>query len=102
MTDRRRPSVVERSAAQPPDRSSVSQAAEADNYLPLKALATYSGLSVRTLRGYLTHPSRPLAYHHVVGKILVRRSDFDKWISAFRVADQSQVDAMVIDTLRGL
>jgi hypothetical protein len=82
--------------------SSDRQSTVPDNYMPLKALASYSGLSVTTLRGYLTHPSRPLAHFHVVGKILVRRSEFDEWIHAFRVADQGQVDTMVNDTLRGL
>jgi hypothetical protein len=30
-----------------------------DSYLPLRELAGYSGLSIRTLRQYLTHASPP-------------------------------------------
>ena len=33
--------------------------AAADAYLPLKMLAAYAGLSVRTLRGYLSDPIGP-------------------------------------------
>lgn len=43
-----------------------------DGYLPLKALATYSGLSVRTLRGYLKHPSRQLPHYRVYGHLAER------------------------------
>lgn len=37
-----------------------------DPYLSLKALATYSGLSVRKLRNCLRHPSHPLPHYRVV------------------------------------
>jgi excisionase family DNA binding protein len=74
----------------------------ADAYLPLKMLASYSGLSVRTLRNYLAHRSRPLPHFRVGGKILVRRSDFDAWIRAFRIESASTVDAIVADVLAGL
>lgn len=71
-------------------------------YLSLRALAAYSSLSVRTLRGYLHHPSRPLPHYRVGGKILVKRSEFDAWMGAFRTADASRVDALVAEALRGL
>ena len=70
-----------------------------DAYLPLKALAGYSGLSVRTLRGYLTHPSRPLPHYRVGGKVLVKRSEFDVWMRTFRTVEASRVDAIVADVL---
>lgn len=72
-------------------------------YLPLKALALYSGLSVRTLRDYLTDSMRPLPHFRVGGKILVRRADFDTWVIQFRVsAKPLGVDAIVHDVMRGL
>ena len=73
-----------------------------DGYLPLRDLAAYSGLSVRTLRTYLVHRSCPLPYLHVGGKLLVKRSEFDSWINGFRVADPADVDAAVADALQGL
>ena len=71
-------------------------------YLSLRALSLYSNLSVRTLRGYLSHPTRPLPHYRVGGKILVRRSEFDTWMSRFRIDDMIQVDAIVADVLTGL
>ena len=73
-----------------------------DWYLSLRALSVYGGLSVRTLRGHLTHPARPLPHYRVGGKILVKRSEYDAWIRAFRTAETSQVDAIVADVLAGL
>jgi len=71
-----------------------------DPWLSLEALSRYSGLSVRSLRAYLADPHRHLPHYrmkepHVVatksgalrtvtGKILVRRSDFDRWMDAFK------------------
>ena len=48
-----------------------------DPYLTLRALSTYSGLSVRKLRDYLTDPVHPLPCYRLGGKVLVRRSEFD-------------------------
>ncbi len=51
-----------------------------DRYLSLKALAGYSGLSVRTLRGHLQAQRSPLPHYRVGAKILVRRLEFDAWM----------------------
>jgi excisionase family DNA binding protein len=76
---------------------------ELDGYLPLTRLAHYSGLSVRTLRGYLADRVRPLPHYKVGGKILVSRADFDEWVRQFRVqATPLAVDALVNDVLDGL
>jgi hypothetical protein len=72
-------------------------------FLSLRALAAYGGLSVRKLRDYLEDSSHPLPHFRVGGKILVRRSDFDTWISRFRrVANKPDVDAIVTEVLAGL
>lgn len=73
-----------------------------DAYLPLKALAAYSGISVRTLRGYLTNPSHALPHYRIGGKILVRRSDYDAWARGFQVRSDSSLDSIVADALKGL
>ena len=58
-----------------------------DAYLPLRSLAAYAGVSVRTLRIYLVHPSTPLPHYRLSGKILVKRSEFDQWIARFRASE---------------
>ena len=75
---------------------------ELDPYLPLKALAQYSGLSVRSLRSYLSRPSHPLPHFRIGGKILVKRSEYDVWAGRFRATALDCVDAIVAETLRGL
>ncbi len=75
-----------------------SPAVEA-GYLSLRALSAYSDLSVRTLRGYLSHPARPLPHYRVGGKVLVKRSEFDAWVSGFREESTSHVDAIVAEVL---
>lgn len=79
---------------------------DADHWLSLGALSKRSGMSVRTLRAYLTDPHRPLPHYrmkepHVVackarkdgkgsrtltvtGKVLIRWSDFARWMEAYR------------------
>ena len=85
----------------------VTIQSDVDPWLGLEALNEYSGLSVRSLRAYLTDPYHPLPHYrmkepHVItekkprkegeesrqrtvtGKILVRRSEFDRWMVNFR------------------
>ncbi len=76
-----------------------------DAYLSLKTLAVYAGLSVRTLRGYLTHAAHPLPSYRIGGRVLVKRSEFDAWAAPFRRGGQGQGDgfkAMVEDVLGAL
>jgi hypothetical protein len=55
-----------------------------DPYLSLRALAGYSGLSIRTLRAYLNlPPDQALPCYRVRTKILVRRSTFDAWLEQY-------------------
>jgi len=72
---------------------------DADHWLSLEALSKYSGLSVRSLRAYLSDPTNPLPHYrmkepHVIatkagrsktvsGKILIRKSAFDRWMEHF-------------------
>ena len=73
-----------------------------DRYFPLRELSTYAGLSVRTLRSYLTHVSHPLPCYRIGGKVLVRKSDYDDWAARFRAVPRSRVDAIVSEAMRGL
>jgi hypothetical protein len=53
-------------------------------YFDLKGLAIYSSCSVRWLRDRLIDRNHPLPHHRVQGKLLVKREDFDQWISHYR------------------
>jgi len=62
----------------------VIRSVEADPFLDLRALAEYSHLSIRTLARHLGDPGHGLPHFKVGGKILVRRSEFDRWMEGFR------------------
>ena len=72
----------------------------ADPYLSLRALADYSGLSVRTLRKFLERnpPAAALPCYRLDGKVVVRRSEFDQYMKQYR----TQGRAALVRTLRRL
>jgi hypothetical protein len=56
-----------------------------DPLMDLRALAGYSSLSVRTLRGYIElPPDEALPCFRLPGKLLVRKSEFDRWLERYR------------------
>ena len=65
-----------------------------DAYLSLRALATYSGISLRQLRCYLARaplprdpraPLPPPLPHYRLGRrLVVRKSEFDQWMAAYQ------------------
>ncbi len=87
-----------------------------DPWLSLPALSKLSGLSVRTLRAYLADPDRPLPCFrmkepHVIttrkgrartvsGKILVRWSEFEAWMNAFRHKPTQDIDRLVDEVVQ--
>jgi excisionase family DNA binding protein len=73
-----------------------------DPFLPLPALSEYSGLSVRKLRDYLADPLHPLPHYRVGGKVLVRRSEFDAWITAHHRIGSQDVTKIVDEVLSSL
>ncbi len=79
-----------------------SAAHSGDAYLSLRALASYAGLSVRTLRDLLAHATHPLPHYRMAGKILIKRSEFDSWMRHFRVANDDGARDLVADVLRSL
>lgn len=54
-----------------------------DRYFDLKGLAQYSNLSVRTLRKYLGK----IPHYRIGGKLLVKKSEFDKYLEQYREVD---------------
>ncbi len=80
-----------------------SQVLPTPGYLDLRALAAYSCCSVRWLRDRLADRAAPLPYHRVEGKILIRKEDFDEWMTHFKtVAPRDHVQAVVDDVLAEL
>jgi hypothetical protein len=75
---------------------------EPDAYLPLRVLAGYGGLSVRTLRSYLTHATHPLPHYRIGGKIVVRRSEYDSWVSQFHIMSSPRLHEIVDDLMADL
>jgi len=73
-----------------------------DPFLSLRTLATYSCVSVRKLRAYLHDPVHPLPHYRLGGKIVVRRSEFDTWMTAYRRAAQADVEGIVNSVMRDL
>ena len=73
-----------------------------DPFLSLRALAGYSCLSVRKLREHLEDSTHPLPHYRLGGKILVRRSEFDAWMAAYRRVGQADVARIVDSVMRDL
>ena len=73
-----------------------------DPWFSLRGAAGYMGLSVRTLRAWLTHPERPLPYYRVNGKILLRRSELDRWLNGFRQVGIRNLDTVADEMIRDL
>ena len=70
----------------------------ADCYLDLNSLSVYSSLSISTLRSYI---SQGLPSFQTRGKILVKRSEFDRWMEKFKVKD-IDVGALADEAIKGL
>jgi hypothetical protein len=73
-------------------------------WLSLKKITCYANISERTLRAWIHSPLDPLPAVRVAGKILVRRSEFDVWLTSHRVKPLETVDldGIVRDALQGL
>jgi excisionase family DNA binding protein len=68
-----------------------------DQYFDLRGLRAYSALSVSTLRDHIKWNGLPA--YEVRGKILVRKSEFDAWVSRHRVKKSVDIDRIVDDVI---
>jgi Helix-turn-helix domain len=80
----------------------ITVSVDLDRYFTIKALVGYSAIGARTLRAYLSGPSHPIPHYRVGGKILVRQSEFDRWIAAYRHVGNEDVNRKVSEVLRSL
>jgi len=78
--------------------------ARAAEWLCLREVTRYVNVSERTLRAWIHAPINALPAFRVGGRVLVRRSELDAWLTQRRVQtlDSVDVDAIVKDVLKGL
>ncbi len=62
----------------------VTIQADLDPWLSLRGLADYCSLSRRTLQALVNDTSDPIPSYRVGGKLLIRKSDFDAWMTRRR------------------
>jgi hypothetical protein len=68
-------------------------------YLDLNDLVAYTGWGKSTLRRYMKTMSLP--HFKLNGKVVVRKTEFDGWIEAFRAIDDD-LDSIVDSTIRAV
>lgn len=71
----------------------------APGYFDLKALAAYSSCSVRWLRDRLVDRLHPLPHYRIEGKILVKREEFDRWLSGSHVVNSADGVSDIVDAV---
>lgn len=89
---------------------SAPAAIDADRYLTLTALAAYSSLSIATLRRAIVDPAHPLPAFRVARHVLVKKSEFDRWLEAkapvppraARAATDAAMDRKVAQAVRSI
>jgi hypothetical protein len=68
-----------------PAHSNIMLGHNGDGYLDFSGLVDYSSLSKNTIRKHMRLHGLP--YYAIDGKILFRRSEFDRWMQGFRKQD---------------
>jgi len=68
-------------------------------YFDLQALAVYSSCSVRWLRNRLLDHHQPLPHYRVEGKILVKRDEFDQWMTTHRTRQPANDVAELVESV---
>jgi hypothetical protein len=82
--------------------SELHKSTEMD-WLDLRRLTQYAAVSERTLRSWIHSPVDPLLAVQVRGKILVRRTEFDRWLERHRVrtVDLGCIVSEVVEAVTG-
>jgi excisionase family DNA binding protein len=79
-------------APAPPRLESTGIPMHSREWLGLRELSVYANVSERTLRSWIRAPRDPLPATKVRGKILVRRSDFDRFLERHQVQPLAAID----------
>lgn len=70
------------------------------SYLDLPRLAVYASLGVSTIREYIRSGGLPA--FKLKGKIVVRRSEFDRWMEGHRFDPARDLDSIADEVLKEL
>ena len=71
-------------------------------WLGLRELSVYANVSERTLRSWIRSPRDPLPAKKVGGKVLVRRSDFDRFLEGHQFEPLAAIDVdRIVDEVVG-
>ena len=71
-----------------------------DRYFDLRGLSAYSAFGVATLRDYIRSDGLPC--FKVKGKILIKKSEFDRWIENYRINQSQDIDTLVDSVMSDL
>lgn len=82
------------------DKAVEREHAQGDRYLDLRGLANYSALSVSCLRDHIRKSGMP--FFKVEGKILVKQSEFDRWVERYRGNTSEDLDKLVDEMLESI
>jgi len=87
-------------SADEPFQLDIPQFGQCREWLDLKRLTQYASVSERTMRQWIHRSANPLPAVRVGTKILIRRSEFDRWLEKHRLEPGNvgcMVDEMVSD-----
>jgi hypothetical protein len=71
-----------------------------DRFYDLAGLSIYSGLGISTLREHIK--KRGLPAFRIVGKLVVRQSEYDQWAEKFRLNNSQDISAAVNQVMKSL
>lgn len=89
---------------QEPFQLDIPEFGQCREWLDLKGLTQYASVSERTMRQWIHRSANPLPAVRVGTKILIRRSEFDRWLEKHRIELVNVgciVDELVSDLVAG-
>ena len=91
---------VQRTGLILPDNIAETAIALKDQYFDLSGLSGYSSLAVPTLRDYIRRGALPC--FKVKGKILIKQSEFDRWLEGYRMNRKQDLEALTNEVMKTL
>ena len=87
-----------------PARTVKTQQGLQPEWMDLKSITQYACVSERTIREWIHRSHNPLPAVQVDKKILIRRSQFDRWLEAHQIRplSNSEVSQIVDDVMTSL
>jgi excisionase family DNA binding protein len=79
---------------------SITTLALNDRYFDLKGLSEYAAIGLSTLRAMIRREGLP--HYRLPGRILIKQSEFDRWMTKFRQTTTEDLNAIVSKGLQVL